>query len=370
MAAASILKNRAMTNNALPPAIVARYAIAYSEEVYEAITVFKNGDDKWGVLKEIAPGVFSILVEPVYNAVGFNRVLNYLEAVFYPEDQWQTDGKSFYFFDVNGQLQASVPGVSLVHIDDGGRLLVLKADGMGLLNSRGETLIAAAYVSLHFLQGNVYKAQKDDGYGIIDVEGNVLLDFKYRYIFSYVKNNRVIVQDLYGRYFTFHFPTRELHALPYDSIFLASSHAQSAANAESGLCKVIRQCQETEFDYYDNGMSAFTGIWGIIHADGTVKIPCEYAFVEVLANPQFFRVAKGSFNFYFEEATGHLIAEGVKWGVVDADNRVVIPVEYDWVQETEDGQWLVNRGGTVFFNTGYPQERWEVRGGGLEPYLL
>ena len=359
-----------MTYNQLPSAIVDRYAIQYSELVYEAVTIYKNSDDKWGVLKEIASGVFAILVEPVYNAMGFNRVLNYLEAVFYPEDQWQGDGKSYYFFDVNGQLQASVPGVASVRIDDNGRLLVLKADGMGLLNNKGETIIASSYVSLHFLQGDIYKAQQGDGYGIIDISENVLLDFKYRYIFSHVKNDRVIVQDLFDRYFTFHFPTRELHALPYDSIFLATGNTYSAGNTEPGLCKVIRQCQQTEFDYYDNGMSAFTGIWGIIHADGTVKIPCDYAFVDTFMNPHFFKVAKGNFNFYFEDETGNLIAEGVKWGVVDAKNNIVVPIEYDWVQEAGDAHWVVNRGGTIYFNDDYQQEHWDVRGGKSEPYLL
>ncbi|AEV99468.1 hypothetical protein A4D02_26880 [Niastella koreensis] len=357
-----------MTNNLLPSPIVDRYAIQYSELVYEAITIYKNSDDKWGVLSEIMPGVFSILVEPVYNSISFNHVLNYLQAVFYPEDHWQVDGKNFYFYDINGQVQASVLGVSTVQIDEGGCLLVLKEDAMGLLDNKGRSVIPFSYVSLHFLQTGIYKAQQGDGYGIIDVSENVLLDFKYRYIFNQVKNDRVIVQDLNSRYFTFHFPTRELHALPYDSIFLASPNTGAEGKTAPGLYKVIRQCQETEFDYYDNGMSAFTGIWGIINADGAVKIPCDYAFVDVFEGTGFFKVAKGVFNFYFEEETGNLIAEGVKWGVVDTNNKIIIPIEYDWVQEAEEGQWVVNKGGTVYFNESYEADHWAVRGGKSELY--
>jgi hypothetical protein len=313
-----------MKYNLLPSAIVARYAIQYSELVQEAITIFKNSDDKWGVLKETAAGEFTLLAEPVYNTI---------------------------------------------RIDKSGRYLVLKDDCMGLLDSHGETIIAPAYVSLSHLQSELYKAQQGDGYGIIDVSENILLDLKYRYIFTHAKNDRVIVQDLSDRYFTFHFPTRELHALPYDSIFLATGKTYSGGQAEPGLCKVIRQCQETEFDYYDNGMSAFTGIWGIIHADGTVKIPCEYAFVDVFEDPHFFRVAKGNFNFYFDD-DGVLIAEGVKWGVVDGDNNIIVPIEYDWVQEAGETHWVVNKGGTVFFDADYEEERWTVRGGQFEDYKL
>jgi len=306
-----------MKYNLLPAAVVARYAVVSSELVHEAITIFKNSDEKWGVLQEITAGVFTLLVEPVYD---------------------------------------------LIRIDESGRLLVLKNDGMGLLDKNGEVIIAFSYVSLSHLQGDLYKAQQGDGYGIIDVSENVLLPFKYKYIFTYVENDTVIVQDLSDRYFSFHFPSRELHALPYDSIFPATNHTSSGGRAAPGLYKVIRECQETEFDYYDNGMSAFTGIWGIIHADGSIKIPCEYAFVDAFVNPRFFKVAKGSFNFYFDEE-GSLIAEGVKWGVVDADNNIIVPIEFDWVQEVEDTVWVVNRGGTVFFNDDYPAERWEVRGG-------
>ena len=358
-----------MKHNLLPSVIVARYAVEHSELVHDAITIFKNRDGKWGVLKEIAAGEFTILVEPVYNSISFNHILNYIEAASYPDDQWQGDGNDFYFYDETGQLKASVPGVSTVRIDKSGRLLVLKDDCMGLLDNNGETIIASSYVSLQHLQGDIYKAQQGDGYGIIDVSENVLLDFKYRYIFTHVKNDRVIVQDLADRYFSFHFPTRELHALPYDSIFLATSNTYSGGRAEAGLCKVIRQCQETEFDYYDNGMSAFTGIWGIIDADGTVKIPCEYAFVDAFVSPHFFKVAKGNFTFYFDE-TGNLIAEGVKWGVVDANNNIIVPIEYDWVHEVEDAHWVVNRGGAVYFNHDYQSAHWAVRGGQSETYLL
>jgi hypothetical protein len=367
---ASISKKGAMKYNLLPSTIVAQYAILYSELVHEAITIFKNRDEKWGVLKEIADGVFTLLVEPVFHSIGFNRVLNYIEAVSYPNDQWQADGKNFYFYDVTGQLKASVSGVSSVRIDESGRLLVLKNEGMGLLDSQGETIIASTYVSLSNLQGDLYKAQQGDGYGIIDVSENVLLGFKYKYIFTNVKNDTVIVQDLADRYFTFHFPTRELHALPYDSIFPGKSNTYLGGRAAVGLYKVIQQCQETEFDYYDNGMSAFTGIWGIINADGAVKISCEYAFVDAFVSPRFFKVAKGDFNFYFDDDTGNLIADGVKWGVVDADNNIIVPIEFDWVQEVGDTIWVVNKGGTVFFNDDYQEEYWTVRGGKLGVYNM
>ncbi|OQP46283.1 hypothetical protein A4H97_31490 [Niastella yeongjuensis] len=352
-----------MKHNGLPPAVVITYAVEYSEEVYDSITIYKNSDGKWGVLKRTLDGGYNILVEPVYDLLGFNRVLNYLEAVAYTDDTWQVDGNSFYFFDLNGQLKASVSGVTSVRIDDSGRLLVLKSDSMGLLDNKGETIITPAYVSLYNLQGNLYKAQKGAGYGIIDTNEMVLLDFKYKFIFTTVKNDRVIVQDLTNRYFSFHFPTSELHALPYDNIFRATSNTYGGGEGEPGLFKAIRQSVATEFDDYDEDMCAFTGIWGIIYADGTTKIPNEYAFVDGFVNPDYFKVALGNFSFYVNDDTGHLIAEGVKWGVVDANNNIIVPIEYDWVQEVGDTLWMVNKGGTVFYNHDYQEEGWEVRGG-------
>ncbi len=191
--------------------------------------------------------------------------------------------------------------------------------------------------------------------------------FKYKYIFISVKNDRVIVQDLSDKYFSFHFPTCELHALPFDHIFPASSNTYLGGGAEPGLYKAIRQSLETEFDHYDNDMSQYTGIWGIIYADGTSKIPNEYAFVDGFVNPDYFMVASGNFSFYFDEEI-NLIAEGVKWGVVDAHNNIVVPIEYDWVQEVGDTLWVVNKGGTVFYNDDHHENRWQVRGGQLGVY--
>jgi hypothetical protein len=359
-----------MKHNGLPPAVLITYAVEYSEGVVDAITIFKNSDGKWGALKETTAGEHEMLVEPIYNLIGFNHMLNYLEAVAYTDDAWQVDGNNYYFFDVSGQLKVSVHGVSTVRIDDSGRLLVLKNDCIGLLDSRGETIIAPSYVSLNNLQGDVYKAQKGAGYGLIDINENVLLDFKYKYIFTNVMNGRVIVQDLSDRYFSFHFPTSELHALPFDIIFPAISNTYAGGRAEAGLYKAIRQSRETEFDYGDNGMSEYTGVWGIINADGTTKIPNEYAFVDGFVNPDYFKVARGSFTFHFDEETDTLIAEGVKWGVVDAHNNIIVPIEYDWVQEVGDTLWVVNKGGTVFFNNEYQEERWEVRDGQLGVYNM
>ena len=343
-----------MKHNLLPPEVAITHAVEYSEEVFEAITIFKNSDGKWGVLQETAAGEYEILLEPVYHSISFNQVLNYLEAVSFTEGIWQEDGCNYYFYDMSGQLQASVSGVSRARIDESGRLLVLKEDGMGLLDNKGDIIIEYSYVSLFNLQGDIYKAQKGGGYGIIDIHENTLLDFKYKYIFPNVKNDRVIVQDLNDRYFSFHFPTSELHALPYEVIFVA----------RPGLYKAIVQSQETEFDYYDNGMSEYTGIWGFIYADGTPKIPIEYAFVDGLVNPDYFKVARGQFTFYFDEDSNILIAEGVKWGVVDANNNIVVPIEYDWVREVEDTLLEVNKGGTLFFNA--QEEHWDVQGGRWE----
>ncbi len=344
-----------MKQNLLPPAVAITYAVEYSEEVFDAITIFKNSDRLWGVLKETAAGEYELLVEPVYHTISFNPVWNYLQAVVFTEGYWQADGCNYYFYDVNGQVKASVSGVSRARIDETGRLLVLKNDHMGLMDASGETIIKFSYVSLFNLQGDIYKAQKGNGYGIIDTNENVLLNFKYKYIFTNVANDRVIVQDLNDRYFSFHFPTGELHALPYNNILPAT---------ELGLHKAILQSQETEFDYGDNGMSEYTGSWGIIYADGTPKIPAEYAFVDWLTNPNYFKVATGKFTFHFNGHSDTLIAEGVKWGVVDANNKIVVPLEYDWVQEEEDTLWVVNKGGAVFFNE--ESARWEVQGGDNE----
>ncbi len=83
--------------------------------MFDAITIFKNNEEKWGVLKETG-GKYKILVEPVYESMGFNHVLNYLEAVDYTASTWQVDGNNYYFFDVNGRLKAKrTPSIICSH---------------------------------------------------------------------------------------------------------------------------------------------------------------------------------------------------------------------------------------------------------------
>ena len=92
-----------MAYNLLPKNIISRFEVVYSELVLENITIFKNKNDKWGVFIEKNKfnllKHFEILIQPIYDSIGFNKKLNFIEAVEYENGQWEDNKNNFYFFD-------------------------------------------------------------------------------------------------------------------------------------------------------------------------------------------------------------------------------------------------------------------------------
>ncbi|WP_205514313.1 WG repeat-containing protein [Longitalea arenae] len=354
--------------NLLPQNILSKYAITYSELVYQNITIFKNKDGKWGVIAETAGGSFDILLKPIYHSVGFNRALNYIEGVKYENTPPQ---ERYYFFDISGKLKGKSKRGTTITIDSFGNLLIIKSDFIGALDQRFRVIIPPSYEFLHGLRRNIFKAKRNGLFGIIDINENVLLDFQYKNILSSIKDSGTIVQNLSNDYFSFNLDTLQLKPLNVDRILLATSNTYQAPSFESPLLyKAIIHCQETEFDWYDNDMSQYTGLWGILRTDGSTMLPIEYAYVDPFRNPNFFKVARGRFSFEYNVEQNRLSAKGVKWGVVDCNNNVIVPIEYDWIEEVEDTVWVVNQGGTVFFSNEDHKGRWVVKGGKLGVYNM
>jgi len=362
-----------MSYNLLPKNIKNRFQIIYSELVCDNITIFKNRSEKWGALIETKKfGIFAnyqYLVTPVYNSIGFNKIVNLIEAVKYENDKWNRDENTFYFFSIDGKLKWKSEKGTSVSIDRNKYIISCKDKKYGLLDADFNTLILPTYDKLISLEGRCFIACKNHLYGIIDLKESIILDFNYSDIFTTAYNSKAIVKDLNGKYFSFDFKKDLLISLPYNKILPASSNSYKAPSVGSfNQFKSIINCVEIEYE--DLEMKRYKGKWGIINADGSIKIPNEYDYIDFLRNPQYFKVCKGDLQFRIEEDDSRLIAFNAKWGVVDINNNIIVPIEYDWVNELEATIWAVYNGGEVFYNDDYQEEYWTIKGGKLGVYNL
>lgn len=367
--------------NQLPKDIQQKFHIVYSELMHENLTIFKNDAEKWGVLKEAKTlGLFSsyhVLIEPKYHSMGFSSEAKIFEAVLYKNDTWNKDRNITHLFDTEGRCIGQSEQGTSVTIDKHQNVIAEKEGKFGLLEKTLQTVIPPELEHLTAINDQYFKALKNGKYGIVSRTNTIVLDVAWREIFTDMVNDCVILQAENGKYSVFNVRKKTRSELPFDKVLRASSNSYRAPSAESfGLFKSITNCtvnDDYDADYTNYEILCYKGDWGIIAADGGIVIPNEYAFIDFLQNPQYFKVCKGEITIgEMQDERGFFrpTVENLKWGIIDKNNAVIVPIEYDWIWEVESTLWVVYKGGTVYYDEDYQEEYWKIRGGKLGVYNL
>ena len=365
-------------HNKLPDSIKRKFKIVYSELLFDNITIFKNNDEKWGVLTSNKKfGLltsYDYLVKPIYNSVGFNKEFKLIEAVKYEDNVWNQDKNTFLYFDINGVLIWQSKKGESVRIDNFGNILLTSENKTGLLDKTFNLKIEPKYQRLNSLNNNFFKTLKNGKYGIINQDDLTILNFEFNEILNAVERNRVIVKKN-ENYLSFDFENSSLTKLPYSKILNASSNTYKAPSPESFTYykSIINLKENTEYNEQDFAMIRYQGKWGIIDGAGDVIIPNDYCFVDFLRNPKYFKVGIGEIEvveYEDEEENYRTTIKNVKWGIIDINNNIIVPIEYDWIDEVESTVWVVFKGGTVFYNDDYQEDYWTIKNGKLGVYNL
>jgi len=355
--------------NQLPNSINIMYGIQYSELVYFDLSIFKNSSEKWGVILQTkqagfftAPK-FKLLIEPIYNSVGFNNELNIITAVMYENNQFNRETNTFYYFDTEGNKLWQAEKGTHVTFDKYKNIIIERKHKSGVLDKNFDVTIEPTYEQLRGLKENLFIAYHNDHYGIIDINNDVMLDFDYKKIFDITAYNKVIVQGNHDEYYSFDLEQRILTPIPFKEILGPCNN--------SYFISIINASENKGFE--NHPILKYNGDWGITDAGGEVIIPNEYKYVEALRNPNYYKVCKGALNTYYfkdENEDERQAISNVKWGIVDGHNNIIIPIEYDWIDEVEAVIWAVYKGGTVFYNDDYQENYWTNKGGKLGVYKM
>lgn len=348
--------------------------VIYSELVTDDITIFKNMSGQWGVLKKTKKWGFNTwytcIVKPRYHSVGYNKQLGMVEAVKISNNKWDSDTTVFYYFNTSGKLLRQLEKGTSANIDQHGNIIRRKNGLYGLFDTNFNVLIEPQYEQLRAIDNTYFIACKNKQFGIIAVTNKTLLEFTYVKIFDKTANDKVLVRN--NSIFSFDLINQTLEALPFDHVLSPTSNTYGAPSQKSfSLFKAIADCTKEE-EMEEEEMAKYSGKWGIIEADGTVKIPLEYDYIDFLRNPKFFKVCKGNLtiNQGEDEHSDYRLTVngGAKWGIIDAENNIIVPIEYDWIDEVESTIWVVYKGGQVYYNDDYQENYWTIRGAKLGVY--
>ena len=212
-------------------------------------------------------------------------------------------------------------------------VLRIKKDGKyGIMNLDGKVLVEPQYDEIIAVPGikNAYKVKKDNLYGIVDGEGKQILNVSYADITNLGKDNisGYIVQDQNGKFGIVDYSSNQILEAKYDAIEKVHGNDMYVVT-ENGTKKVVDKSGAdvitAGFDDVsemlknkDNGVIfQSSGKYGVMNLSGQVTIAPEYDELK-------------------EGKTGSLIAKsGDKYGVIDLQKTEKVPFNYTMITYNE-----------------------------------
>ena len=267
-----------------------------------------------------------------------NKLLldNNYQSINYSEDSklliLQKDGR-YGVTDLNGKQILSVdyeqirnPGDYIIAIKDGKQVI------FDLVGTQKENL---AYTNILKTENENYNitVDKNDKYGVINKDGNILIGNKYNYI-QYLYDNYFIVGGETGKSGIINDKGEEILPIKYEVIQKLDKN------------NIVQAMVGNVLELYSKEMNNIVSM-----ENGKIEINDEY--IKVYSNNQTTYVSNdGTLKTNFEIFNNNIFAserEG-KWGFVNKDNNVVVDYQYDKVTEVnelgfagikKDGKWGV-----------------------------
>lgn len=267
-----------------------------------------------------------------------NKILldNNYQSINYSEDSklliLQKDNK-YGVTDLNGKQilsvdyeQIRIPGNYIIAVKDGKQVI------FDLAGTQKDNL---AYTNILKTENENYSVtvDKNDKYGVINKEGDILIENKYNYI-QYLYDNYFIVGGETGKSGIINEKGEEILPIKYEVIQKLDKN------------DIVQAMIGNVLELYSKDMKNIVSM-----ENGKLEINDEY--IKVYSSNQTTYVSNdGTLKTNFEIFDNNIFAserEG-KWGFVDKDNNVVVDYQYDKVTEVnelgfagikKDGKWGV-----------------------------
>ncbi len=238
-------------------------------------------------------------------------------------------------------------------VDLEGNAFLMAYPSMKILTNKEANYIGAIgydYLKPIYLIGknvviNEYNEISGGIYGLVDLKGNVICDLKYSeiieesnfFICNYIEFDGFDLLDNKGN--ILQEKVNYVQKLN-DSLFIISkSEAVYLYNVRSkSINDLGGAVQYSAHDYFYN--TSFIGVkmknekWGVINANGDWIIKAEYCNVT------------GSTEQFIIAAV--CVGTAYKYGVIDSENNILIPFEYESIEENYDSKYSCVKGKTLY----------------------
>jgi hypothetical protein len=313
-------------------------------------------DNKWGYINELG----EIMIKPSYDDVSlFSEGL----AVVMKEGKYG-------YIDKAGKTIIELRFQDAELFKNG--CAVIKQDTLyGLINKTGEILIPPAYDELSEASSEIYIAVKDNSSGYIHRNGDTLTGLIYDLANEFYNGYAIVNKDEKfgllnaGGYFN-------IEPKFFELVFIGEGLLK--ALSENDFWGIVNVQGDTilPFQYEAIGefsenraLAAKKGKCGYINEMGTVVIPLKFPFASILLTTgQFengFALHKQKYKSTLIDTAGKIISfsgfedygkpsaglfpvrKNKKWGFIDANKKIKVPIKYESVESFANGFAVVHQ---------------------------
>ncbi|MFN6377665.1 MAG: WG repeat-containing protein [Flavobacteriales bacterium] len=356
----------------IPDRIREKFHIVFSENLDDKTILFRNDQNKYGVLQfKNTFGLFNgyhCLIPPEYNLLYFNRSFELFRGIQYSNGKYDFQKNRHYLFDKSGKILLELPPGEELDIDLFDNIILRRSRLFGLLNKDLSELVTPRYESLRAINANFLAAQMGGKMGFIRQDGSPVLDITFDEVICRIYDHQVLLRKD-NIYYSFVFETSTLKQLPFSKILPDHKKETPLSMTSRAFFRSVMNFRRYDLimthDYpygYGDLLLNYRGHWGIIDGIGNIVLPNDYSFVDFFENPNFFKVGLGEIELEeHEDREGYHTSslKNVKWGVVDKNNKIVVPIIYDWIQELAPSIWAVYNDCTVYYDISGDAEGWQ-----------
>lgn len=351
--------------NILPQQIKNKFNISYSQRLENGFTIVKTKNEKWAVLDKNN----GLLIRPIYESIGFSSSKKWFVCTNFNgknSNRW-----SYFMYDLNGQLLCQNSDFSSIQVDDFGNVICCIRNRIdnksniqyGLLDDNLVVNFAPKYNIITSLSATKFKVRQNYKWGIIDQNDHIILNINYQHIHGNFNYKTVFVEND-NETFQVDIDGNIVKKLPYTHFFYPKSNTYGAPNKNDRLTKlktfIGKKGENADYDEMDE----YIGKWGVIDLSGEVIVEAKYDFVDFFQSPNYFKIIVGKIDYNWEdEEADEYEMNGGKCGVIGLNQQVIIPPKYNWIEEISDNLFAVNLGGQVYYDDEYQCNYWDVKGG-------
>lgn len=233
----------------------------------------------------------------------------------------QKDGE-VELFDTQGNLQQLNGYISICQIENTEYFIgITKNDEYKIIDKNGVLLTKQIYQNIKNIDGNNFIVQKENKYGIIDINENVRVNFDYD-VMQILPNTKIIQALILNKTTTdlYNFELEKIVSIEKANIYLEESYIKVVTNNNVQYFDNNGNILKNT-DIFNNSLYAIkqNEKWGFADKQGNIVIEPKYDMVT-------------EFNNYGFAS----IKENGKWGSIDLQGNVIIQPKYQMIENSPD----------------------------------